>query len=316
MSRIARSGLGLVGALLLWGPAEADDFAAAFLENGMGGRALGMGGAFTAVADDASAVFWNPAGLVWKKGGEALASLQSLSLDRQQSALAVRVNPRGDLAFGLSWQHAGTDGLTARDASGRPAGDIDDSQNAYYVGVARRLGDDLAVGITLKRLNHDLKVPGQGTSNGSGSAFDLGMRWRLDPRLSLGLTARNIGGRLDWSVPRSGGQNSETENNLGTSLALGAAFRPNGKVLVAASAVSGSGDTHVNLGFEWYLNPLLTVRAGMHRLPGDDNAVGSSSLGLTIRPMRTRHLQFHYAYTTDELDAGARNVAALSVVFH
>ncbi|MEO6223141.1 MAG: hypothetical protein ABIP90_07805, partial [Vicinamibacterales bacterium] len=29
----------------------------------IGSRALGMGGAFVAVADDPSAVFWNPAGL-------------------------------------------------------------------------------------------------------------------------------------------------------------------------------------------------------------------------------------------------------------
>ena len=88
-----------------------------------------------------------------------------------------------------------------------------------------------------------------------------------------------------------------------------------GQVLVAASAVHSTVDTHLNAGFEWHLNPLLTVRAGLRRLPGDDAAVGSSSLGLTLRPMRTRHLQFHYAYTTDEVDAGARNVAGLSVVF-
>lgn len=31
---------------------------------GIGARAIGMGGAFVAVADDASATFWNPAGLV------------------------------------------------------------------------------------------------------------------------------------------------------------------------------------------------------------------------------------------------------------
>src|SRR5215468_8588160 len=34
-----------------------------FLKIGIGARAAGMGGAFVAVADDPSAVFWNPAGL-------------------------------------------------------------------------------------------------------------------------------------------------------------------------------------------------------------------------------------------------------------
>ena len=38
-------------------------FAGAFMENGAGARALGMGGAFVAVGGDASTTFWNPAGL-------------------------------------------------------------------------------------------------------------------------------------------------------------------------------------------------------------------------------------------------------------
>ena len=36
--------------------------AAEFLSHGVGARALGMGGAFVAVADDATATYWNPAG--------------------------------------------------------------------------------------------------------------------------------------------------------------------------------------------------------------------------------------------------------------
>ena len=37
--------------------------AAAFLKKSVGIKAVGMGGAFTSIADDTSAIYWNPAGL-------------------------------------------------------------------------------------------------------------------------------------------------------------------------------------------------------------------------------------------------------------
>ncbi|MBU1674537.1 UPF0164 family protein, partial [bacterium] len=52
--------------------ALADKYAGAFMEDGGGARALAMGGAFTAVADDPSAAFWNPAGLVGTDGRNLL----------------------------------------------------------------------------------------------------------------------------------------------------------------------------------------------------------------------------------------------------
>ncbi len=50
----------------------ATKYAGAFMENGGGARALGMGGAFTAVADDPSTTFWNPAGLATTEHSELL----------------------------------------------------------------------------------------------------------------------------------------------------------------------------------------------------------------------------------------------------
>ena len=55
-------------------PASADKFAGAFLDGGAGARAMGMGNAFSAIADDASAIYWNPAGLGRTTHNEIMAS--------------------------------------------------------------------------------------------------------------------------------------------------------------------------------------------------------------------------------------------------
>ncbi len=59
-------GMALLAVSALAMPAQAvDKYAAEFLKIPVGARALGMGSAFVSLADDASAVYWNPAGLVF-----------------------------------------------------------------------------------------------------------------------------------------------------------------------------------------------------------------------------------------------------------
>ena len=60
-------------------------YAAAFSRMGLGARALGMGGAFVAVADDGFASSFNPAGLVQLKRPIFSASYRFMSLDRKLS---------------------------------------------------------------------------------------------------------------------------------------------------------------------------------------------------------------------------------------
>src|SRR4051794_22299869 len=58
-----RAQLPLTAALLLLPFLAAAQESASFLKIGVGARALGMGGAFTAIADDVTAMSWNPGGL-------------------------------------------------------------------------------------------------------------------------------------------------------------------------------------------------------------------------------------------------------------
>ena len=61
---------------------------------GIGPRAMGMGGAFTAVADDASAAYWNVAGL---------AQLSSFEIALSSAPVYFRDNVNGIPAFGFPW---------------------------------------------------------------------------------------------------------------------------------------------------------------------------------------------------------------------
>lgn len=73
---------------------------------GVGARAIGMGGAFAALADDATAMFWNPAGMTRMKKSEIM-----LMTDRdpiRYTYKAIVLKPRGawndevNLAFGIA----------------------------------------------------------------------------------------------------------------------------------------------------------------------------------------------------------------------
>ena len=50
--------------------------AAKFLSIGIGPRANAMGGAFTSIANDASALYWNPAGVAELEKYEAMFTIQ------------------------------------------------------------------------------------------------------------------------------------------------------------------------------------------------------------------------------------------------
>jgi hypothetical protein len=115
-------------------------------------------------------------------------------------------------------------------------------------------------------------------------------------------------------VERSSSQASSTTDDLQQSALLGAAFQLRRSILLSVEAGQAAGP-YGRVGAEWTLSPLLTVRAGASSEPGDESTPGSLSAGLSLRPMRTDALRFHYAFVTDQLDAGDRSIFGLSMSF-
>ena len=160
--------------LLIWLPSAP---ALAQTEAPVGVRAAGMGGAFTAIADDASAVFWNP-------GGLASGAFFSLVLDRNsmddRSATLIAL---GTPPLALSYYRTATAELT----NGR------NSLVAHHAGVSvvQSLADRIAVGATLKLVRGDVSTD-QGPSF-STNKFDADIGVMTKGSLGrLGLSIRNL----------------------------------------------------------------------------------------------------------------------------
>ena len=91
----------------------------AFARDGIGARAWGMGGAFVAIADDASAGFWNPAGISYLDGYHLggtyfFGRFDTPGLKSQDLSLLVRPIQTGSLAslgLGITWVNVHISGL-------------------------------------------------------------------------------------------------------------------------------------------------------------------------------------------------------------
>jgi hypothetical protein len=129
-------------------------FAAAQTFETLGTRAAGMGGAFVAVADDASAVYWNPAGLVL--GG----SYFSMVLDNNRGEVEPEDNRVGGrqtasliavsaLPVGISYYRL--ESSTLRRSSTLGTSQLD-RLTTHHAGVTlvQQVGEHVAVGSTLK----------------------------------------------------------------------------------------------------------------------------------------------------------------------
>lgn len=134
----------------LWAQGDGGQ-AGAFLRYGVGGRALGMGRAFVAVADDASGVYWNPACIVGTKRYEMTSMYSNLYYDSQFAHFGIVLPRLGknikdkvaryligpSSALGFGWIGLSTTGYEQRTDTGIFLGDFGISENAFLVAWAR-----------------------------------------------------------------------------------------------------------------------------------------------------------------------------------
>lgn len=226
---------------------------AQFLKIGQGARAEGMGGAFSAIADEARAVYWNPAGLAQVTRKQiAFDHLEFIEKIKTESlAGAYPVNAlNGTLGVGITYVNMGS--IDRLDQNGNSvSGETKVDASAATLSWGQAIGDRLALGAGVKSINQNLAG-----EKGSGFAADLGTIFFLIPdKLSLGASILNLGPQL-----KTGTRNED----LPRTLQGGAALYVVPEQLTFSADVSKERDTSasLHLGAEYTYMKMFILRAG------------------------------------------------------
>lgn len=223
---------------------------AAFLSMGVGARAAALSSAYTGVADDTSALYWNPAGLTGLAHREALLSY-AVSFSDLRHNFAGYAQPTRRGAFGLGAVYLGQGRLEGRGADRQKTGSFGASDAAFVFGAARRLSPAVSAGANLKLIRETI-----GSETAQGVALDLGATFQPPVRwLRTGVAARNLGPGIAFAREKFA---------LPATLTAGAAARLSnlGLASVDVDYKLVEKKAEAKAGFEWSPGAAFALRAG------------------------------------------------------
>jgi hypothetical protein len=262
------------------------------LKVGVGPRASAMGGSFTGLADDVSALYWNPAGLGQIKYNDFFLShnewLQGIRTE--YFSMAPRAGP-GRLGIGLTY--SGITGIETWGPDNQPGPTLSTWTGALTCGYGisvlplfakpSRIGMETKTGRQPKAQKMELYAGGEvkllyddlgrDAPHGLGGGADLGLLFRPWPLLGVGLSVQNIG-RINYR-PDGGAF------DLPLTLRFGAALRSANYNLAADLVWPNDNRPSFHIGGEVTLLQAIIVRAGYQTGPQDISSLGVIS-GLTL----------------------------------
>jgi hypothetical protein len=211
-----------------------------FLLIAPGARPGGMGEAGVALADEATAVYWNPAGLAFqyenpetdKRGEVSVMHVKWLPQfnfsDLWYDFLAGRyyIEDIGMIGGSITFLNLGQN--VATDENGTELGTFDSFEYALTASYATKLKQNLSMGVNLKFIQSSLSDKtyqvGAENQDGRSSSFavDLGVLWKpaysfLKEKLSLGASLSNFGPKMTYI-------DEAQADPLPTNLRMGLAF--------------------------------------------------------------------------------------------
>ena len=270
--------------------AKVGTFALSFLKIPPSARAAGMGSAFTSLANDATATYWNPAGMV--EVTRTAIRLEhtfwpaDISLDYATAVFSLPFVPG---SWGLSARALSMDPQKERtiflpDGTGK---EFDAGDMSFGLSYAQYFTDKFSAGGTVHFIHSGLAEKSVNTY-----AVDFGLIYRIGfSGMRLGMMIQSLGGKVNYDD-----RESKMPTVFKVALSM-SAYQRGAHSLDAAGEFSHPSDNteNINVGTEYSFNQFFYLRAGYNL---DYDAQGAAAgFGLRIDTTQTSDLSFDYSWT-------------------
>jgi hypothetical protein len=166
----------------------------------IGSRAISLGGAYTAISNDPTTIFYNPAGLSsLSENATLLTSVSSIGVDRYFTnfAFGQALNENFGIGFGIN--SLTSPEFISRNNRGQEIRNLIDLQYNMSLGIAYRK-ESVSIGVAAKYFKHNLQMSGI-YANGFG--IDVGTKFNVLETFSFGASAQNLGGNMIWNSSKN-----------------------------------------------------------------------------------------------------------------
>ncbi len=236
-----------------------------FLDYGVGARAMAMGGAYYGISDDASAAYWNPAGLAQLQRKELTTMQASLFAQTKLTYFSYAQPTKGGSTFALSMTQLQSSGFenvnavfdpnTGQTTSVQSNGNFNDQQQALSLSWAKNVTDTVLFGMSAKQITRKLAGSSDNTK-----ALDLGMMKTMGASYRLGLGVQNVFAQTT----------GDTQDKYPATIKIGNSLRLFKERLTlsldADKVLNGSSD--LRFGGEYWVSRWFAFRVGLLGLPG------------------------------------------------
>jgi hypothetical protein len=249
-----------------------------FLDFGAGARTMGMGRSGIGLSDDASAPYYNPAGLSQIKPQELLFMHSTLFMGTNFEYFAYALPTAKSGSFAFSFVQARIGGIEGRDEYNSLLDEFGESETAGILSYSIDFSSLLSFGINFKILQHSISH-----WSSLGQDVDIGFMFLPEEPFSLGLTLKNL-------LKPSFTLISENEQ-LPIRFDAGASWKTLEDKLILAGDIGWHENSKIQMngGIEYKLNDLAILRVGA------DQNYFSYGLGLNF-PIGNKSLRIDYAF--------------------